>query len=187
MVFGNPAINSVKNGMFYFSKKPKINTPGKNYAYNKHQMWSKLEKAELIDHIHIKCIDSLQARQKEADIRRSLILEGKTADKFQIGLTTFYSFPTPVIGKFKNVEGIKKIFGKKLLIRIQHEEIKRILEYNFSKNAILIFVQKSTYEIFKDNVAGDIQYYYWPGVAMMKHGSSGSDLKNLLETISKNS
>ncbi len=24
MVFGNPAINSVKNGMFYFSKKPKI-------------------------------------------------------------------------------------------------------------------------------------------------------------------
>ncbi len=148
-------------------------------------MWSKLEKAELIDHVNTNCIDSLQARQEEANIRRSLILEGKTADKFQIGLTTLYSFPTPVIGKFKNVEGIKKVFGKKILNTINHEEIKRILEYHFSKNAILIFVQKSTYEIFKENFSGDIQYYYWPGVAMMKSGSSGFDLKNLLESIFK--
>ena len=183
MVFGNPAINSVKNGMFYFSKKPKLKPPGKNYTYDKHQMWSKLEKAELIGHVNTNRIDSFQTRQEEANIRKSLILEGKTADKFQIGLTTLYSFPTPVVGKFKNVAGIKKVFVKKTLNRINHEEIKRILEYPFSKRAIFIFVQKTTYEIFKENASCDNQYYYWPGVAMMKRGGSGADLKNLLDTI----
>jgi len=182
MIFGNPAINSVKNGMFYFSKKPKLKPSGINYTYDKHQMWSKLEKAQLIRQVNTNCIDSLQARQEEANIRRSLILEGKTADKFQLGLTTLYSFPTPVVGKFKNVAGVNKIF-KKIIDTINHEEIKRILEYPFSKRAIFIFVQKTTYEIFKENATFDNQYYYWPGVAMMKSGSSGSDLRNLLESI----
>ncbi len=146
-------------------------------------MWSKLEKAQLIRQVNTNCIDSLQARQEEANIRRSLILEGNTDDKFQLGLTTLYSFPTPVVGKFKNVAGIKKVFDIKTLNTINREEIKRILGYPFSKRAIFIFVQKTTYEIFKENALCDNQYYYWPGVAMMKSGGSGSDLKNLLNSI----
>lgn len=183
MVFGNPAINSVKHGMFYFSKKPKLEPSGNNFKYDRHQMWGKLKKAGLISNVNRNCSDSLQARQEEATIRRNLIHDGKTSDKYQLGLTTFYSFPTPVIGKYKNVVGVRRVFGEKLLIKIQHEEIKRILKYSFSKNAILIFAQKSTHDIFKKNASTNIPYYYWPGVAMMQKGSSGLDLKNRLESI----
>ena len=183
MVFGNPAINSVKHGMFYFSKKPKLNSSGDGYSFSKHQMWTKLEKADLIINVDDNSSDSLVARQKEAAVRRTLILDGKSSDNYLLGLTTFYSLPTPVIGKYKNVDGVKKVFGEELLLKIQAAEIKRISEYHFSKNATLIFVQKSTYEIFQAKAPNNIQSYYWPGVAMMKKGSSGDDLKKLLETI----
>ena len=109
-----------------------------------------------------------------------MILEGSTLNKCLVGLTTFYSFPTPVTGKFKNVAGVKKVFGKKLLNDIQCEEIKRLQRYEHFKNAFLIFVQKSTYEIYKSKVKDSSSVRYWPGVAIMQKGSGGEDLKKIL-------
>jgi len=174
MVFGNPAIHSVEKGMFYFSKTPKLS------EYSKHQMWGKLEKAGLIKNVDSKGKKSLDKRIKEADSRRELILKGKTCDQYLLGLTTFYSLPTPVVGDYKNVEGVKSVFGKTRLPEIQEQEIKRILGYEFAKEALLIFVQKSTYEIFKSKAPGKIKYAYWPGVAVMRKGSGGKDLKKMI-------
>jgi len=174
MVFGNPAIHSVEKGMFYFSKTPKLN------EYSKHQMWGKLEKAGLIKNVDAKDTKSLEKRKKEADARRELILKGKTCDQYLLGLNTFYSLPTPVTGYYKNVEGVKRVFGKTILPEIQEQEIKRILGYEFSKEALLIFAQKSTYEIFKSKAPGKIKYTYWPGVSVMRTGSGGKYLKRII-------
>ena len=180
MVFGNPAINSVDKGMFYFSKKPKEDLGGDRKKFAKHQMWSKLEKAGLIRNVNVNNQDSFKAREMEAEERKRLILKGNTLNKYLVGLTTFYSFPTPVTGKYKNVAGVKKVFGQKLLDEIQCEEIKRLQGYEHFKNAFLIFVQKSTYEIYKSKVGDGSKVRYWPGVAMMKRGSGGEDLKKTL-------
>ena len=109
-----------------------------------------------------------------------MILEGSTLNKCLVGLTTFYSFPTPVTGKYKNVAGVKKVFGQKLLEDIQCEEIKRLQGYEHFKNAFLIFAQKSTYEIYKLKVGDSPEVLYWPGVAIMRKGSGGEDLKKIL-------
>lgn len=180
MVFGNPAINSVDKGMFYFSKNPKEGPGGNRKIFAKHQMWSKLEKAWLIRNVDVNDEDSFKARKKEAEERKKLILEGSTLNKCLVGLTTFYSFPTPVTGKYKNVAGVKKVFGQKLLEDIQCEEIKRLQGYEHFKNAFLIFAQKSTYEIYKLKVGDSPEVLYWPGVAIMRKGSGGEDLKKIL-------
>ena len=180
MVFGNPAINSVKNGMFYFSKNPKEDPGGNRKKFAKHQMWIKLEKAGLIRNVDVNDEDSFKARKKEAEERKKLIHEGSTLNKYLVGLTTFYSFPTPVTGKYKNVAGVKKVFGQKLLEDIQCEEIKRLQGYEHFKNAFLIFVQKSTYEIYKLKVGDSPEVFYWPGVARVQKGSGGEDLKKIL-------
>ena len=180
MVFGNPAIHSVEKGMFYFSKTPKFNKDKQRREYSKHQMWGKLEKAGLIKNVDAKGTKSLDKRIKEADARRDLILKGKTCDQYLLGLTTFYSLPTPVTGYYGNVEGVKRVFGKTILPEIQEQEIKRILGYAFAKEALLIFEQKITYEIFKSKAPDKIKYAYWPGVAAMTKGSGGKDLKRII-------
>jgi len=180
MVFGNPAIHSVEKGMFYFSKAPKFNKEKQGKEYSKHQMWGKLEKAGLIKNVDAKGEKNIDMRNKEADARRELILQGKTCDQYLLGLTTFYSLPTPVTGYYKNVEGVKRVFGKTILPEIQKQEIKRILGYEFAKEALLIFAQKSTYEIFKSKAQVKIKYAYWHGVAMMRKGSGGKDLKRII-------
>lgn len=180
MVFGNPAIHSVEKGMFYFSKAPKFNKEKQGKEYSKHQMWGKLEKAGLIKNVDAKGTKSLDKRKKEADARRDLILKGKTCDQYLLGLTTFYSLPTPVTGYYKNVEGVKRVFGKTILPEIQEQEIKRIFSYEFAKEALLIFVQKSTFEIFKSKAQGKIKYTYWPGVAARRKGSGGKNLKRII-------
>jgi len=66
MVFGNPAINSVDKGMFYFSKNPKEGPGGNRKIFAKHQMWIKLEKAGLIRSVDVNDEDSFKARKKES-------------------------------------------------------------------------------------------------------------------------
>ncbi len=88
MVFGNPAINSVDKGMFYFSKKPKEDPGGDRNKFAKHQMWSKLEKAGLIRNVNVNNEDSFKAREMEAEERKRLILKGNTLNKYLVGLTT---------------------------------------------------------------------------------------------------
>jgi len=170
MVFGNPAIHSIKNGMFYFSSG----------HFRRHTMWSKLAEAGLMKTVECNSedMDLLERRKLEADKRRKLILDGITSEKYIIGLTTFYSFPTPVIQKYKfsNVTGVKRLFHP-IISEINQMEFNRILSYPFAKNATLVFVQKDTYETF-NSLNGCI---YWPAVSRRKDArKKGSDLAKML-------
>ena len=155
MVFGNPAVNSVRNGMFFFSK-------GNGY---RHPMWTKLKDARLM-----KDVAKHEPREEEANERRELILEDNASKEYSVGLTTFYSFPTPVTGKYANVAGVRKLFAP-ILSKINAMELGRILDYDFVKDATLVFVQKGTFEIFDTyysfNPSGTKikRCLYWPAVS----------------------
>jgi hypothetical protein len=175
MVFGNPATHSIKHGMFFFSD-------GRMW---RHKMWRKLHDARLIELISYskEKMVMFDQRKKEAEERKRLIISGVTSDKDIVGLTTFYSFPTPVINKYKfsNVDGVRRIF-RQIICDIDRMEIKRISDYEFSQNASLVFVKKGTCEIFKSckdrNQIG--RCIYWPGVR--GRYSTGSCLRSMLDT-----
>jgi len=89
IVFGNPAVHSIKNKMFFFSRANN----------HRHGMWGKLEKANLIKRVRINDEDRLLARRREAAERKKLILSSKASEKYCLGLTTFFSFPTCSVSK----------------------------------------------------------------------------------------
>ena len=171
-VFGNPATHSVKNRMFFFSK-----TNG-----HRHQIWGKLENAGLLDNI------KLSNRKKEAENRKLIILNGGTKKKFIIGLTVFYSFPTPVdtvdaktISKYCDAKGVEKIF-EPIISQINEEEYERIKSYCFSKGAILVFTNKNSFTYVsakKDPIFKKI--LYWPMNGRKSKESSGIYLKKNLD------
>jgi hypothetical protein len=166
IVFGNPAIHSIKNEMFFFSR-------AKNH---RHGMWAKLEKANLIKQVRINDDNLLLAREREAEERKKMILSGPASEKYCVGLTTFYSFPTPVQGRFRDVQGVERLFRPILKNVIIPFEINRILEYSFTQDAILIFVQKSSYEAFKPHCNQRI--IFWP---VRGKNSSGAYLSKKLK------
>jgi hypothetical protein len=165
MVFGNPAFHSIKNRMFFFSR-------AKNH---RHGMWAKLEKANLIKRVRINDDDLLLARKQEAGERKNLILTGRASDKYCLGLTTFYSFPTPVRGRFRDVQGVERLFRRILKDVIIPFEAERIYSYPFAKDAILVFVQKSSHAAFKSQC--NIRTIFWP---IRGKGSSGAYLSKKL-------
>ena len=125
-----------------------------------------------------KGMDLFERRKLEADQGRKLILNGTTSEKYLTGLTTFYSFPTPVIQgyEFSNVAGVQRLFDP-ILSKINQMEFDRILSYPFTKDATLVFVQKDTYEIF-NSLNGCI---YWPAVSRQKGArKKGTDLAKML-------
>ncbi len=164
-VFGNPATHSVTNGMFFFSKQNN----------HRHSLWAKLDIADVIKIVKSQKMLPVEARQEEADERRKMLLDGDTSDRYLVGLTTFYSFPTLADGGVKKVE---QLF-KPVIDKINKSETERILGYDFSKDATLIFVQKSSYDAFlsvKGNRCSNI--LFWP---IKGEGSSGFSLKAKLE------
>lgn len=133
-----------------------------------------------------KGVPLFERRKLEADKRRKLILDGTTSEKYLIGLTTFYSIPTPVIQKYKfsNVASVKRLF-RPILSEINQMEFNRILSYPFTKNATLVFVQKDTYETFTSINPYKIKgCLYWPAVSRRKDArKKGSDLAEMLKQL----
>jgi len=161
LVFGNPAIHSVKNGMFYFSRADS----------ERHPMWGKLSKATLMQEFKSKKNDPPDARKEEAIKHKYMIHTGTSSDRYIVGFTTFFSFPTPVVKgfKFSNVAGVERIFAP-MLETLVRKEIKRIKSYNFFENAKLVFVQKSSYKAWE---ASNHAPLFWP---IRGKGASGNDL-----------
>lgn len=167
LVLGNPATHSIKNRMFFFSK---------NDGKKRHSFWGKLDNAGLLKKVE------KDSRKEEADERRNVIMGGSEGMDYVIGLTTFYSFPTPVEGDYKDVAGVRKLFSS-LIPKIEEEEYERIKGYPFSKDAILVFTQKSSY-MFVENLSPTEEkkrLLYWP--LRGKEESSGDHLRGELEKI----
>ncbi len=165
IVFGNPAFHSVKNGMFFFSRDNN----------QRHGMWGKLQKANLIKKVHFSDDNRFLARKREAEERKKLISAGQASEKYTLGMTTFFSFPTPVRGRFRDVQGVEKLLRPILKDVIIPFEVERILSYPFSQDAILIFVQKSSYESFKPHFRQPV--IFWP---VRGKNSSGAYLSKKL-------
>jgi len=180
LVFGNPAMHSIDKGMFFFSKKDG----------SRHPMWRKLHKANLVQYVtgsNTGRSTKIEQRKMEASRRRESLLNGTSSEKYLIGLSTFYSFPTPVTPqyRFSNVAGVERIF-QHFLSDIHDMEVNRLISYPISQNAFFIFTQKTSYETFLSNVKTkrwilNNKVLYWPAVSRKAHESSGEWLKNTLE------
>ena len=166
-VFGNPAIHSIIHGMFFFSRRDG----------SRHGMWGKLNKAGVIGQIMRENPNPLDARRDEAEKRKKIILTDKGSSRCLVGMTTFYSFPTSAEGGVKRVEKL----SSPILDEIRKQETERILSYEFTEGAKLIFVQRSSYRAFLANAPEREQdTIFWP---IRGRGSSGEVLKRKLKEI----
>jgi len=161
IVLGNPATHSVAGGMFFYSRSDG----------NRHQFWGKLEEAGLMPKVRY------NTRIEEARVRKKLILDGATSHKYLLGLTTFYSFPTPVHGDYQDVKGVETLF-RPVINKVQLMELDRLLSYEFSQDTLFVFTQKSSYRYAVSSLCGK-RLIYWP---LRGSGSSGMDLAELLNT-----
>lgn len=170
IVYGNPAVHSVKQGMFFFTKA------GDNF--HRSGMWKKLAKAGLVAHVKSRIKDNYAARAREANVRKLMILSGTSSPYFLVGLTTFYSLPTPAAGsEYAGVAGVEKLFMP-ALDKLAEAEVKRIHSYPFAKGATIVFTQKSSYDRYRE-VTGTTPEF-WP---IRGPGSGGDNLAELLAGI----
>lgn len=160
IILGNPATHSVAGGMFFYSKSDG----------SRHQFWGKLEEAGLMP--KIKC----STRAEEARERKKIIVDGISSHKYLLGLTTFYSFPTPVHGDYQDVKGVETLF-RSVISRVQLMEVNRLLSYEFSNDTLFVFTQKSSYYYAVDYLR-EKRLVYWP---LRGTGSSGKELAVLLK------
>lgn len=163
IIAGNPATHSVAKGMFFYSKTA-TGKDQQDHKFIKHHFWGKLEDAGLMPLIKKKTLEEAAKERKE------LILKGTTSDKYLLGLTTFYSFPTAAK---KGVDLVERLF-KDALPQMQHMEYQRLISYPFSPNAVWVFMQNSSYRYVHSFHRID----YWP---LMFGGSSGKDLQKILQ------
>jgi len=167
IVYGNPATHSVRNGMFFFSKS--------GDKFHRSGIWGKLAKAGLVAPVRSRIKDNYEARLKEANIRKLMILSGASSTCFLVGVTTFYSLPTPASeSSYSGVAGVEKLF-KPALKEIAKAEVKRIQSYPFTDGATIVFTQKSSYEMYCKLT--DTEPEFWP---IRGKGSGGDKLAKLL-------
>lgn len=167
IVYGNPATHSVKHGMFFFSKG------GDNFYRS--GMWGKLANAALVSKLKSCIKDHYRCRQQEANVRKLMILTGKSSPDYRVGLTTFYSLPTPASGShYSGVAGVEKLFNP-VLDKIAEAEVNRIQSYPFAQGATIVFTQKSSYEMYCKLTGTKPDF--WP---IKGKGSGGDSLAKLL-------
>lgn len=134
IILGNPATHSVANGMFFFSM-------GKPGAEETHTFWKKLEKPGLIQKVRRSTL------KEESETRKDMIINGTLSNVYLFGFTTFYSFPTPVEGDFKDVAGVRRLF-KPVMKRIRDMEYDRLNNYKsqfqFVRNALWVFHERTS-------------------------------------------
>jgi len=165
IILGNAATHSVANGMFFFSM-------GKSGAEETHTFWNKLEKPGLIQKIRRSTL------KEESETRKEMIINGSLSKDYLFGFTTFYSFPTPVKGDFKDVAGLRHLF-KPVMKQIRDMEYDRLINYisqfQFVRNALWVFHEKTSHCCAEKKFQQ--KFERWPARGK---GSGGEDLKKIL-------
>ena len=136
LVFGNPASESVKRGMFFATDKH-----DRELKFWKHI----IEKAELLPPISSKrsTANALNQRRK----KQIWNLDFKTP--FRIGLSTFISMPSAAGGIWSGVDGVRRLLRAQAFSKIEREETKRIIECArifIQKNGAVVTFQKNAWE-----------------------------------------
>ena len=160
LVLGNPSITSVINGMPFYSRRDG----------GRHGFWGKMERAHLVKPV------VEDNRRREADNRRAQLLDDIASPHFSVGITSFYSFPTPGSDNFPycGSVGVERIF-EPVLRQIRLREIRRLLSHPFIDESILIFTRKSLLKYFYKTTG--IKPSHWP---IRGEDSSGEDLGRIL-------
>jgi len=136
LILGNPASHSIKAGMFFsFESKGQ-----------EHRFWKDiLRPAGIID----LAVDENLSIEKRNKGRRERLLDLDYESPFRIGLAVYISMPSAASGPWSGVDGIRKLFGKKAMKRLEAAERLRILEISGkflgTKGAIAAF-QKNAWE-----------------------------------------
>jgi hypothetical protein len=97
-------------------------------------MWGKLQKANLIKPVRFSDDNLFLARKHEAEERKKLISAEQASEKYTLGMTTFYSFPTLVKSRFRDVQSVEKFFRPILKDIIIPFEVDSILKYSELEN-----------------------------------------------------
>ncbi len=165
LVLGNPSIRSVKHGMLFYSRRDG----------GRHGFWSKLARAKLVAPV------VEDTREREAECRWTQLLEDSASPNYCVGLTTFYSFPTPGSDDepFCGSAGVERLF-EPVLKQIRLQETRRLLSQPFIHDSILVFTRKSLLKHFYKTTG--IKPSYWP---IRGEDSSGDELADLLSRAAK--
>jgi hypothetical protein len=164
LVLGNPSISSVASGMIFYARRDG----------GRHGFWSKLAQARLATPV------AEGSRRREADKRLAKLLDDDLSPHYSLGITSFYSFPTPGSDDhpYCGSAGVEKLF-EPILKQIRLLEIRRLLYHPFVDGSILIFTRKSLLKHFYKTTG--IKPVHWPirGV-----DSSGKKLAGILAEAS---
>lgn len=136
LVLGNPASESVKNGMFFST-----NNDGKELRF-----WTSiLEPAGLLPPLLNKNLPAKALNQS----RKKQLWNLNYNTTYRIGLCVFISMPSAAGGKWGGVAGVHKLIGAKTLKKLEKEETFRIIEvakkFVKRKGAVITF-QKNAWE-----------------------------------------
>lgn len=162
LVLGNPSIISVKNGMFFYSRRDG----------GRHGFWGKLARAGLVKPV------TEDSRYREAENRRSNLLKDEGSPFYSVGISTFYSFPTPGSDDqpFCGSGGVEKLL-EPILKQLRRMEIKRLLSHPFIDGSILIFTRKSLLKHFYKSTG--IKPSHWP---IRGEDSGGEELAEVVSS-----
>lgn len=165
LVLGNPSIMSVKHGMIFYSRRDG----------GRHGFWGKLARAKLVAPV------DEETRCREAEARRARLLDDSASPTYSIGLTTFYSFPSPGSDNepFCGSAGVERLF-EPVLKQIRLLETRRLLSHPFIDDSILVFTRKSLLKNFYKTTG--IKPSHWP---IRGEDSSGSELADVLSRAAK--
>lgn len=136
LIFGNPAIHSIKHGMFFSSRND-----GKENRFWKHV----LKPAGILD---LALAEGLSTKDRnKLRLERMLALNYDTP--FRMGLCVYWSMPSSAGGHWSGVAGIRSLLGKKAMEELESFERERVLEAakKFLNNrGIAVTFQKDAWE-----------------------------------------
>lgn len=160
LVVGNPSISSVASGMIFYARRDG----------GRHGFWSKLARAGLMTPV------AEDDRRREADKRREKLLTDTVSSHYSLGITTFYSFPTPASddAPYCGSAGVEKIF-EPVLKQIRALEVQRLISHPFLDGSVLVFTRKSLLKHFYRTTG--IKPVHWP---IRGEDSSGEELARVL-------
>jgi hypothetical protein len=140
-VFGNPASHSIQSGMFFSYERDG----------REHRFWSQILRDSGIADL---TADTNIENENVNVWRKDKLINLKYNSLFRIGLSVMFTFPSPSIGIWSGVAGLKKLFGAKAFEMLAKEEAKRVktLAHKVVKGdgAIITFQKDAWFQLSED-------------------------------------
>ena len=142
LVLGNPATQSIKNGMFFSFERDR----------KEHRFWKDILKpAGILD----LATDVKLPIRKQNELRKRQLLDLAYDTPFRIGLCVFITIPSAPGGRWGGVAGVQKLIGAKALKKLEKEEAMRVIEvakkFIKRKGAVIAFQKNAWNNLRSEN------------------------------------